>query len=115
VLNFDVPTHPEDYVHRIGRTGRAGRKGTAITLYASEEGKYVQAIEELIKHKLERRAVAGQAAPETEAKPEREMGRKRGQKRGRRVNASSQEADASNQDHMPAFLLRPVRRSENSE
>ena len=39
VINFDVPTHAEDYVHRIGRTGRAGRQGHAITFVTSEERK----------------------------------------------------------------------------
>lgn len=48
VFNFDVPTHAEDYVHRIGRTGRAGREGTAITLASKSDGKYVTAIESMI-------------------------------------------------------------------
>ncbi|RMD94171.1 MAG: DEAD/DEAH box helicase [Alphaproteobacteria bacterium] len=48
VINFDVPTHPEDYVHRIGRTGRAGRSGKAITLVAPADEKYLDAIEKLI-------------------------------------------------------------------
>jgi ATP-dependent RNA helicase RhlE len=48
VINFDVPTHPEDYVHRIGRTGRAGRSGKAITLVAPADEKYLEAIEKLI-------------------------------------------------------------------
>src|SRR6202040_4011496 len=49
IYNFDVPFHPDDYVHRIGRTGRAGRSGTAITLVAgSNDVKAVAAIEKLI-------------------------------------------------------------------
>ncbi|MBV9826918.1 MAG: DEAD/DEAH box helicase [Alphaproteobacteria bacterium] len=48
VFNFDVPYHPEDYVHRIGRTGRAGREGRAFTLAAPDEGKAVAAIQSLI-------------------------------------------------------------------
>ena len=49
VYNFDVPIHPDDYVHRIGRTGRAGRTGTAITIVAgSNDAKAVAAIEKLI-------------------------------------------------------------------
>jgi superfamily II DNA/RNA helicase len=49
VYNFDVPIHPDDYVHRIGRTGRAGRSGTAITMVAgSNDAKAVAAIEKLI-------------------------------------------------------------------
>ena len=52
VINFDVPINPEDYVHRIGRTGRAGKKGTAITLVLKNDTKYLQEIEKLIKMKI---------------------------------------------------------------
>ena len=48
IFNFDVPHHPDDYVHRIGRTGRAGLSGTAITIVAPIDGKSVTAIERLI-------------------------------------------------------------------
>jgi superfamily II DNA/RNA helicase len=49
IYNFDVPIHPDDYVHRIGRTGRAGRSGTAISIVAgSNDAKAVTAIEKLI-------------------------------------------------------------------
>jgi superfamily II DNA/RNA helicase len=48
VFNFDVPHHPDDYVHRIGRTGRAGRTGTAISLVTPLDTKSVAAIEKLI-------------------------------------------------------------------
>ena len=49
VFNFDVPIHPDDYVHRIGRTGRAGRSGVALSIVTSEDAKHVAAIEKLIK------------------------------------------------------------------
>ncbi|HEY5379642.1 MAG TPA: DEAD/DEAH box helicase [Pseudolabrys sp.] len=48
IFNFDVPHHPDDYVHRIGRTGRAGLSGTAITIVAPIDGKSVSAIEKLM-------------------------------------------------------------------
>jgi superfamily II DNA/RNA helicase len=48
VFNFDVPTHAEDYVHRIGRTGRAGMSGRAFTLATPEDKKYVRGIQHLI-------------------------------------------------------------------
>jgi superfamily II DNA/RNA helicase len=48
IFNFDVPTHAEDYIHRIGRTGRAGLTGTAITIATSLDRKYVGGIERLI-------------------------------------------------------------------
>ena len=52
VVNYDVPTTPEAYVHRIGRTARAGREGRAITLCAPEEQKHLRDVEKLIKLKL---------------------------------------------------------------
>ena len=53
VLNFDVPTHPDDYVHRIGRTGRAGKSGSAITICTQDDAKYVEAVEKLIGKDIE--------------------------------------------------------------
>ncbi len=53
VFNYDVPTHPEDYVHRIGRTGRAGRDGAAFTLVTPEDKKYLDAVEKLTEQKIE--------------------------------------------------------------
>ncbi|KRS14570.1 DEAD/DEAH box helicase [Roseovarius atlanticus] len=52
VFNFDVPGHPEDYVHRIGRTGRAGRDGKAITLCNPRDEKALSAVENLIQKEI---------------------------------------------------------------
>lgn len=49
VINFDIPPHYEDYVHRIGRTARAGNEGTAITLVAPDEEWHLNRIEKLIR------------------------------------------------------------------
>jgi len=57
VINFDVPHSPEDYVHRIGRTGRAGMTGEAISLVSPEDQEAVAAIEKLIKKRIERQFV----------------------------------------------------------
>jgi len=54
VFNFDVPWHPDDYVHRIGRTGRAGATGTAITLATPEDAEAIAAIEALTGQKIPR-------------------------------------------------------------
>ena len=54
VVNFDLPNVPEDYVHRIGRTGRAGSKGEAISLVSADEAKQLFDIERLTQKKLER-------------------------------------------------------------
>jgi ATP-dependent RNA helicase RhlE len=54
VINFDIPTNPEDYVHRIGRTARAGASGIAVSLLTGEEVHELKAIEKLIGSTLER-------------------------------------------------------------
>ena len=54
VINYDVPQHPEDYVHRIGRTGRAENTGDAFTLMVAADIKHVEAIERFISQKIER-------------------------------------------------------------
>ncbi|MBF9060584.1 DEAD/DEAH box helicase, partial [Rhodobacterales bacterium HKCCSP123] len=54
VFNYDAPSHAEDYVHRIGRTGRAGRSGVAITIAVPADDKYVSAIENLIETTIPR-------------------------------------------------------------
>jgi superfamily II DNA/RNA helicase len=134
VFNFDVPHHPDDYVHRIGRTGRAGKSGTAITIVAPMDGRAIDAIEKLTGQTIPwMEKVAAETAPEAEAPPARserhehrgERGdrgdrrhqRPRGEHRDHRRPAPSgeprrpqrqrdvEEADTS---HLPAFLLRPV-------
>ena len=52
VVNYDVPGVPEDYIHRIGRTGRAGVRGIAVSLVSQDEKPYLQAIEKLINRKI---------------------------------------------------------------
>jgi ATP-dependent RNA helicase RhlE len=59
VVNLDLPNVPEDYVHRIGRTGRAGQNGHAISLVAAEEHQLLRAIERLIGEPLPREEVSG--------------------------------------------------------
>jgi ATP-dependent RNA helicase RhlE len=59
VINFDIPRSPEDYVHRIGRTGRAGLPGEAISLVAPEDQEALEAIEKLIGRRIERVLVPG--------------------------------------------------------
>ncbi|MFA7552673.1 MAG: DEAD/DEAH box helicase [Spongiibacteraceae bacterium] len=59
VVNFDLPNVPEDYVHRIGRTGRAGTTGAAVSLVSADEYKQLADIERLIGELLERRVVEG--------------------------------------------------------
>ncbi len=59
VINYDLPKFSEDYVHRIGRTGRAGREGIAISLALPSDARHIQKIERLMKQALERKTIVG--------------------------------------------------------
>jgi superfamily II DNA/RNA helicase len=59
VINFDIPTHSEDYVHRIGRTGRAGKDGAAFSLATPDDAKYVAGIESLLGRAIPRMPLEG--------------------------------------------------------
>ena len=54
VINFDIPNEPETYVHRIGRSGRAGEEGVSISLCEPEENAYIRSIEKLINQRIDR-------------------------------------------------------------
>jgi superfamily II DNA/RNA helicase len=162
VINYDVPIHAEDYVHRIGRTGRAGLSGVAISLVAPSDGKHLGAIEQLTGKPIAWRGEALDAddlasagrrgrgrskAADAEAKPRRASGGRRDARRpaparddrptaapqSQREAAQPKAAPARTAaakpgpsrggdrspgegdkvvglgDHVPAFLLRPVR------
>ncbi|WP_018605060.1 DEAD/DEAH box helicase [Uliginosibacterium gangwonense] len=90
VVNFELPNVPEDYVHRIGRTGRAGATGEALSLVSSDEMKYLAAIEKLTRRKLERVALpvfeipAGAATETEERAPRQPHGQGRGRQQAQR-------------------------------
>lgn len=160
VFNFDVPTHAEDYVHRIGRTGRAGREGMAISIVTKGDMKYIDAIEKLTgdgikwlgeksfpdpsggdneKPKSRR---SRKSKPAKDNKGEKTSSDEKSKSKGRKPRKARDEADNNenqtaksvnqpgrNQgrnnrrnrdrddrqvigmgDHVPAFLLQPVRR-----
>jgi superfamily II DNA/RNA helicase len=67
VVNFELPNVPEDYVHRIGRTGRAGASGEALSLVSSDEMQYLKDIEKLIKRSIPREPVPGFIMPVDES------------------------------------------------
>ena len=69
VVNFELPNVPEDYVHRIGRTGRAGAQGEAISLVCVDEDGFLRDIEKLIKRTIPRELVAG-FEPDPTERPE---------------------------------------------
>jgi superfamily II DNA/RNA helicase len=137
VFNFDVPHHPDDYVHRVGRTGRAGLSGTAITIVAPVDKKAVAAIEALTgqniawqgppqtetadprdHHRANRRSHGGNGASRRRAesgqsRPERAPERKPAPvariEEARKRRRPEPTEKAGGDLHLPAFLLRPVR------
>jgi len=85
VFNFDVPTHAEDYVHRIGRTGRAGLKGTAITIASSLDRKYVAGIEKMLGHPIPLMTIeAGEELAKSFTRNRGHASEDEGRERGRR-------------------------------
>ena len=64
VINFDLPNVPEDYVHRIGRTGRAGASGLALSLVGREDEGYLRGIERLLKQSIKRQPLGDFKLPE---------------------------------------------------
>jgi superfamily II DNA/RNA helicase len=157
IFNFDVPHHSEDYVHRIGRTGRAGLEGIAITLVAPSDAKSLDAIEKLIGQPIPWSgapvqpadapdAISGTAKPR-KARPERSRSKPGSARRAppavqtpapkptaravpererqsppeqapharpahaqpRRASHEPEPAVLGLGDHVPSFLLRPVR------
>ena len=84
VVNYELPNVPEDYVHRIGRTGRAGNEGEAVSLVCVDEHKLLRDIERLLKRAIPRVVLPGyEPDPAIRAKPIQEGRKGGGQRRGR--------------------------------
>ncbi len=98
VINYEISTSPEDYVHRIGRTGRAGAKGVAISLIDEEETKYFDDIEKLIKKQIPRVQAQIERTSSTRATKEESAVRK---SIGRQHGAKSSQDAWFNQPYQP--------------
>ncbi len=103
VFNFDVPWQPDDYIHRIGRTGRAGAKGIAITLATREDSDQVAAIEKLLGRKISR---LGATATESQRKSEPE---KKAQPQGKAEQQRKSEPKREHPKPSPAKAEQPRR------
>ncbi|HEX6110661.1 MAG TPA: DEAD/DEAH box helicase, partial [Geminicoccaceae bacterium] len=98
VINYDVPTHADDYVHRVGRTGRAGQEGRAFTLVLPEERRFVDAITRLTGKEIPRLEVPGvePGAPSDRVAPRRATprnGARARQERAERLPAAPREPE----------------------
>ncbi|HAL45306.1 MAG TPA: hypothetical protein DCP47_05240, partial [Phycisphaerales bacterium] len=90
-INYDVPSFAEDYIHRIGRTGRAAATGDAITFVARDEEKYVRQIEKFIGKKLKFEKCEGFVPSNPEPNQEHEHRPERPQRSDRTRNEESRE------------------------
>ncbi len=95
VVNFELPNIPEDYVHRIGRTGRAGASGEAVSLVSAEETSYLKAIQKLIGFKIPVEIIEGfEPDPNASTEPI-----KQGQRSNRRPQNSNKPKKNKSSDH----------------
>jgi len=102
VFNFDVPMNAEDYIHRIGRTGRAGLPGRAFTLALPDDQKYVEAIETLIGKAIPRIEIDGLESPKLD-----DSGR--GKRRRRSAKPSTRSKPANKSEAKPVAAKKPDR------
>ena len=111
VFNFDVPSHPEDYVHRIGRTGRAGRQGKAFTIAVPSDAKYLAAIQSLVKAEIPRGALPEgldlAAAGET-GRPPREERAGRGRSKDRDSKEGGRGRGRGREERREAMPMEPI-------
>jgi ATP-dependent RNA helicase RhlE len=93
VINYDLPNIPETYVHRIGRTARAGASGIAISLVAADEMEFLRDIEKLIGKQV---PMTGDAHRDSGARPQQQQRGRGGQQRQGRGNGNGQRRDGEN-------------------
>jgi ATP-dependent RNA helicase RhlE len=99
VFNFEIPNEPDTYVHRIGRSGRAGASGEAISFCDSEERKYLRDIEQLIGRRLQvTTTIEGPATSSDDSRPSRNSRNSQSERRsgpGKKSNYSSSKGSGS--------------------
>lgn len=116
VINFDLPSHAEDYVHRIGRTGRAGRLGTAISISTPSDEKYLTGIETLIKKALPRADLPEGFSPTETSKPRRDDDRKENRRgRNRRDDKRQQDKTEERQPEPKKVENKPARAEQRDD
>ena len=108
VFNFDVPSHPEDYIHRIGRTGRAGRLGKALTISVPSDAKYLAAIESLIKTEIPRGVLPEGFEPSTEDSRPDQPRAPREDRKGRERGGRGRDRERPVKPHDEAASMEPL-------
>lgn len=110
VVNYDLPNVSEDYVHRIGRTGRAGSNGVAVSLVCVDEHQMLRDIEKLIKQKLPQEIIAG-FEPDPNAVAQPIQLRSQQHQQSRKTRPASGSAPKSSQGKAPTHRSNPPKKS----
>ena len=109
VVNYELPNVPEDYVHRIGRTARAGQDGHAISLVCIDEQEYLRDIERLLRCEIDKEVIAGyEPDPRIQAEPIGNKGAQRAP--GRRAAGAQKQQPAAANNHRNSGRRRSRRR-----
>jgi superfamily II DNA/RNA helicase len=112
VFNFDAPWHPDDYVHRIGRTGRAGAKGVAYTFVTSEDAEAIDNIQKLIGTKIAYADLPGGSDEPDEEPRDRRSDRRRDERAERKPRDEGQREEKRRGDKLREDRPRDDRRAE---
>jgi superfamily II DNA/RNA helicase len=112
VFNFDAPWHPDDYVHRIGRTGRAGAKGVAYTFVTSEDAEAIDNIQKLIGTKIAYADLPGGSDEPDEEPRDRRSDRRRDERAERKPRDEGQREEKRRGDKLCEDRPRDDRRAE---
>ena len=107
VINYDLPYNAEDYVHRIGRTGRAGAKGDAISLHTDQDERLLVDIEKLIKQKIVRLTLAGFVAVSVQQAERPRHGRDRSERNGADKPEKSGRSFQAPREKVDPWFLKP--------
>jgi ATP-dependent RNA helicase RhlE len=108
VINFDLPYNAEDYVHRIGRTGRAGASGDAISLFTDKDARLLADIEKLIKHTISRLQLSGFVpARSADRRPRHEESDERSAPTPARAAQYGRSAYAPRKEKVDPWFLKP--------
>lgn len=94
IINFDVPNNPEDYIHRIGRTGRYDKTGTAITLVNPKAKKYYQAIENVVGDQLKEMRLPGKEKDKSKERSASKAKQSKSRSKSKKERPGSGEADS---------------------
>lgn len=105
VFNFDIPFNADDYVHRIGRTGRAGQKGRAWNIATDDDKKFIEAIEKLIKSPIPVEKIAGEKESNPEPEKRKPANKNAKEKTPKKEAAEDDDTDVTGfGDDIPAFF-----------